>query len=147
MEDARLCDVLVVEDDPVVCEEMAEFIRRTGLEVLTAEAGSEAIVVARSRPPRVLIVDYNLPDMDGSQLVSRLRAFLSTTSVIMMSGRIDGVSEKTLEALRITVFLNKPVPMPLLRKAVVRLAANYGEASAPPVQAGWLGSGWGGVRE
>lgn len=147
MEDSGWCDVLVVEDDPVVCREMAEFIGRTGLEVLTAGTGSEATVMARKRPPRVLIVDYNLPDTDGAQLVRRLRTFLSTSSVVMMSGRIDGVSETTLEALRITVFLNKPVPMPLLRKAVVRLAAAHGETPSPPIQTGWLGTGWGGVRE
>lgn len=139
-------DVLVVEDNPEVCQEMADYLRRSGLTVLTAGHGIEALPLARRHTPKVVILDYNLPYTDGATLAGRFREFLPNAAIIMMSGRIEGVSEKTLEALRITVFLNKPVPMALLRKAVLRLVAQYDVNPGPPMQVCWLASGWGGVR-
>ena len=63
-------------------------------------------------PPfsRVSLLDYNLPDTTG------VRAFLPETVIIMISGRIDGLPEKTLETIGITVFVNTPLPLGALRR-------------------------------
>lgn len=144
----KALDVLIVEDHRPICEQMADFLRRGGLTVLCAYSAEAAIAVVGEYQPRVLILDYNLPDLDGVQLARQLRTTLSEAAIIMMSGRIEGVSERTLADVRINVFLNKPVPLAPLRRAVERLARqDTASAAAASSAGGWLSTGWGGVRE
>ena len=142
-------DVLIVEDHRPICDQMAEFLRRSGLTVLGSYSATEAFAIAGEYQPRVLILDYNLPDLDGVELARQLRATLGNAAIIMMSGRIEGISERTLADVRINVFLNKPVPLVPLRRAVERLARTDAAAAKPanPSAGGWLSTGWGGKRD
>jgi len=140
------CDVLIVEDNVMQCDEMADFLRRSDLIVETAFNGLEARDKARLHEPRVILLDFNLPDMTGVQLAEVLRALLPSTAILMMSGRIDGLSERTLAALGITVFVNKPVPLGPLRAAVLKLVNSSRNGHDAPVPSGWLGTGVGGRR-
>lgn len=140
------CDVLIVEDNALQLEEMADFLRRADLSVETAGDGASAREKARLHEPRVILLDFNLPDMTGVRLAEVLRALLPTAAILMMSGRIDGLSERTLEALGITVFVNKPVPLVPLRTAVLKLVNASRDGHEAPQQKGWLGTGVGGRR-
>lgn len=144
-------DVLIVEDHRPICDQMADFLRRGGLTVLGRYSAAEALAVADEYRPRVLILDYNLPDVDGVELARQLRVTLKEAAIIMMSGRIEGISESTLADVRINVFLNKPVPLVPLRRAVERLArADVSTAAAKPAgpaAGGWLSTGLGGKRD
>ena len=112
------CDVLVVEDDPVQAEEMMGFLGRAGLVVEVAPDGAHAMRMAEILKPRVVVLDYNLPDMTGVIVAERLKLLSPDIAVIMMSGRIGGLSENVLKQLGITVFVSKPVPLAVLRQAV-----------------------------
>lgn len=128
------------------CDEMADFLRRADLSVETAYNGAAARDQARQHEPRVILIDFNLPDMTGVQLAEALRALLPSAAILMMSGRIDGLSERTLAALGITVFVNKPVPLGPLRNAVIKLVETSRDGQGAPVQGGWLGGGLGSRR-
>ena len=140
------CDVLIVEDNVLQCDEMAEFLRRSELTVEKAYNGAQARERARLHEPRVVLLDFNLPDMTGVTLAETLRALLPTTAILMMSGRIDGLSENTLETLGITVFVNKPVPLGPLRTAVLKLVQKSRGGAEAPQQKGWLAGGLGSRR-
>ena len=142
------CDVLIVEDEMIQCEEMADFLGRGGLSVRTAHDGTTALSQARQAPPRVALLDYNLPDMTGVQLAARLRTLFPEMAILITSGRIEGLSEQTLKDIGITVFVNKPVPLGPLRQAVLRLAHPNREnkAVAQTNRTGWLSTGLGGTR-
>lgn len=142
-------DVLIVEDHRPICDQMVDFLRRGGLTVLGSYSAGDALAVAGEYQPRVLILDYNLPDLDGIELARQLRATLEDAAIIMMSGRIEGISERTLADVRINVFLNKPVPLVPLRRAVERLARADAATTKPanPSAGGWLSTGWGGKRD
>jgi len=145
LETAR-CDVLIVEDSTVQCLEMADYLRRANLSVESAFDAATAIASATKFEPRVVVVDYNLPDMTGVQLSESLRALLPSAAILIMSGRIDGLSEETLQALGITVFVNKPVPLGPLRQAVVKLVEASIKGEGAPKAKGWLSTGTGGTR-
>jgi DNA-binding response OmpR family regulator len=141
------CDVLIVEDEVIQCEEMAGFLARAGLDVQMAHTGATALSQAAAFQPRVLLLDYNLPDTTGVELAEKLRALLPETAIIMMSGRIDGLSERTLHSIGITVFVNKPLPLSALRQAVLKLVrAKPVDQRARSQQGGWLAAGYGGTR-
>ncbi len=140
------CDVLIVEDNVMQCDEMADFLARADLLVDTAYNGATARDKARLHEPRVVLLDFNLPDMTGVQLAEVLRALLPSAAIMMMSGRIDGLSEKTLAALGITIFVNKPVPLGPLRHAVMKLVETSRHGQDAPVQGGWMAGGVGSRR-
>ena len=142
------CDVLIVEDERIQCEEMAAFLARAGLSVAMAFDGASGLAQARRLPPRVALLDYNLPDMTGVQLAEKLRASFPETAIMIASGRIDGLSEQTLKALGISVFVNKPLPLGPLRQAVLRLARSepVNRIEQQWHAGGWLAAGFGGTR-
>ena len=65
--------MLVVDDEPAVAKVTAELLRRTGYTVELAGSGREAVEQARRRPPDVMLLDYEMPDMDGSEVLQELR--------------------------------------------------------------------------
>lgn len=141
------CDVLIVEDELLQSQEMAAFLGRAGLSVQTAHSGSSALRQAAMYRPRVALLDYNLPDTTGVKLAQHLRALYPDLAMIMMSGRIDGLSEQTLKSIGISVFVNKPLPLGALRQAVVKLVRSLPVRHESQVQhTGWLSAGFGGTR-
>jgi DNA-binding response OmpR family regulator len=143
------CDVLIVEDDLAQCEEMAIHLARSGLDVNMAYNGWSACRQAAALKPRVILLDFDLPDINGVRLAEGFRKILPEAAILMMSGRIDGLSEYALERFGITVFLNKPVPHRALRRAVLKLVRPSTSRLPPPVRTGnggWLSTGLGGTR-
>lgn len=130
------CDVLIIEDDPTQAEELALYLRRIGLSTQAIYSGSEAIHRVAGIGPRVALVDYNLPDLDGVTVAERIRRLSPATALVVMSGRIDWLSELTLRKFGIYQFLNKPVEVHSLGRSIrhmVRVASRTGlPALSPP---------------
>jgi DNA-binding response OmpR family regulator len=138
------CDVLIVEDDPTQAEEIACYFSRAGLAVEVLHSGSEALHTVAEMRPRVALLDYNLPDLDGVTVAERIRRLSPETAMVMMSGRIDGLPEPTLRKVGLYSFLNKPVqPSQLLSlvRRMVRAAARTGLPATAPQK--WFGLSFG----
>ena len=84
--------ILLVEDDPALRRALRTTLRSRDFEVLEAATGESALVVAADRRPDVVILDLGLPDLDGLDVLRRLRAF-SDVPVIVLTAR-DEQSEK-----------------------------------------------------
>ena len=132
----------------IQCGEMAGLLERSNLAVRMAYDGASALRQAAEHLPRVVLLDFNLPDMTGLQLAKQLRALLPSAAFIMMSGHIDGLSERTLQEIGIAVFVNKPVPLGPLRQAVLKLvdSPQVGRSHLRPGEKGWFSTGLGGRR-
>jgi DNA-binding response OmpR family regulator len=138
------CDVLIVEDDPTQAEEIACYFSRAGLAVQVLHSGSEALHNVAEMRPRVALLDYNLPDLDGVTVAERIRRLSPETAMLMMSGRIDGLPEPTLRKVGLYSFVNKPVrPSQLLSsvRRMVRAAAQTGLPATAPQK--WFGLSFG----
>jgi two-component system response regulator YesN len=138
----------VVEDDVDQCGEMAGYLSLSKLEVRMAYNGTSALRQAAEHLPRVVLLDFNLPDMTGLQLAKQLRVILPNARFIMMSAHIEGLSERTLEEIGIAVFVNKPVPLGPLRQAVLKLidSPRLGREGPQSGEKGWFSTGLGGRR-
>jgi len=68
--------VLIVDDNDGTRETIAQYLRLSGYRVAVAACGQDGLVEARQAAPRVVVLDYNLPDMDG---LDWLRSFRSQT--------------------------------------------------------------------
>src|SRR6266496_2107947 len=88
--DARL---LIVEDEPSICELLAASLRYAGFDVVTATAGTEAVEKAGRHRPDLIVLDIMLPDMDGFDVVRRLRSGGTRTPVVFLTAR-DATEDK-----------------------------------------------------
>lgn len=112
--------ILVIEDDDGARGALASLLTDEGYAVCTASTGVEGISLAEEFRPHAIICDYSLPDIDGLEVMRRLRAGRRDHFFIMVTaGRFDRLGERDLRA-EADVFLDKPVDLTALRNALVR---------------------------
>jgi two-component system, OmpR family, KDP operon response regulator KdpE len=78
--------VLVVDDEPAMLRALRINLRVRKYDVATAATGQEALTEAGRRPPDAVILDLGLPDLDGIEVIRRLRGW-SGAPIIVLSGR------------------------------------------------------------
>jgi CheY-like chemotaxis protein len=82
--------VLVIDDDTASAGICAEVFTNAGWHVIVATDGPRALQLALERHPDVILTDLYLPELDGGEIVRRVRATGSKVPVVMMSGSLDG---------------------------------------------------------
>lgn len=85
--------VLAVDDQPAITELLSMAMRLEGWEVLTAAAGQEAVRVAKSGRPDLIVLDMMLPDFDGLEVMRRIRADRPEVPVIFLTAK-DAVGDR-----------------------------------------------------
>lgn len=85
--------LLVVEDEKALCESIAKGLRLDGYEVDTAFDGEEAMEIISTDSYDLIILDLNLPGMDGLDILKNMRASDNETNVLILSAR-GGLSDK-----------------------------------------------------
>jgi len=78
--------VLVVDDEPQIRRALRTSLDAHGYEVLAAGTGEEAVLAAAEKSPDVVFLDLGLPDVDGVEVISRIRSF-SEVPIIVVSVR------------------------------------------------------------
>lgn len=71
---ARGKRILIVDDDAIIVDLLAQFLQDAGHTVVTAHDGRSALLRAQEMRPQLVLQDINLPDMDGYALARRLRS-------------------------------------------------------------------------
>lgn len=115
--------ILVVEDEPQVQKFLRVALVAEGYRVLTADTGEEALVLARTHNPDLVLLDLGLPDMDGMEVTRHLRAW-SKRPIIVISAR--GQEDDKIGALDAGAddYLTKPFGVGEL-KARMRVALRH----------------------
>jgi two-component system OmpR family response regulator len=85
--------LLVVEDEPNILELLAASLRYAGFDVVTAADGAEAVQAAQRHRPDLIVLDVMLPDMDGFEVLRRLRGGGTRTPVLFLTAR-DSTEDK-----------------------------------------------------
>lgn len=81
--------LLVVDDEEALVDMLGAALRFAGYEVETVQEGFEALRSVRRREPDLIVLDVNLPDVDGFEVCRRLRRDGITTPVIFLTARDD----------------------------------------------------------
>jgi DNA-binding response OmpR family regulator len=133
---------LLIEDDPKIQEIISVYLkaRWPKLEVISTFEGKKGIELSESRKPDIIILDLNLPDMDGLEVLREVRSF-SLVPIIILTVR--GEEEDIIEGLELGAddYMVKPFrPAELLARiqAVLRRALLPELKSKPPLNLGEL---------
>jgi two-component system response regulator AtoC len=112
--------ILVVDDEKLIRWSVSERLTRDGYAVSTAETGEQALEALTAEPPDVVLLDVQLPGIDGVETLRRALTLQPDATVIMMSAHstvdvaVDAMKHGALD------FLVKPFPLQVLDAAVER---------------------------
>ena len=113
--------LLIVEDEEATRETWTEFFENAGYQVIQAGDGQEALEVARTERPSLVLLDLRLPKLDGYQVCQRLKGdpLTSDTPIIMITAFLTGASD-TVRGIEYGAddYLNKPVDLDVLAARV-----------------------------
>lgn len=101
--------LLIIDDDEVVRESLAAYLEDSNFKVLQALNGLQGLQIFESEQPDLVICDLRMPQIDGLELIRRIRQTASETPIIVLSGA--GVMSDAVEALRLGAadYLIKPL--------------------------------------
>lgn len=122
--------VMIVEDDADVATTIRRFIERKGMKVIWAQTGAEAMRQKDIFRPDIVLVDLELPDMDGGRLI-RWLADRGDCGIIVVSGRGEEIERVGGIESGADDYITKPAPM---HELVARIRAVHRRANraAPP---------------
>jgi two-component system KDP operon response regulator KdpE len=118
--------LLIVDDEPQILRALTPGLVAEGYEVESVGSANDALRAAAAGAFDVLIVDLGLPDMDGKELIARLREW-STTPIIVLSARHTETEKIAALDLGANDFVNKPFNIGELMarlRVVLRVRAN-----------------------
>jgi len=99
--------ILVVDDEPRIAEICRDYLERAGFKVMIAGNGADALTLARSKQPDLVVLDLGLPKMDGLDVTRSLRK-RSNVPIIMLTARVEESDKLTGLELGADDYLTKP---------------------------------------
>ena len=140
---AHATRVLVVDDDPDLCEALSDRLRGLGFQVATAGSGAEALRLVREEAPAIVLLDLVLPGMDGMAVLDAIRREEPDVLVIVITAH--GTIALAVEAMKkgayefvtkpfdprhLEIVLGKALERQALRDANALLASEVGDRYA-----------------
>ena len=133
--------VLVVDDDPHIRQLLVFALAKAGLIAREAKDGEEALAMAAEQLPDLLILDINMPRLDGLEVCRRLRAH-ATTPILFLSSRDDEIDRVVGIELGGDDYVVKPFsPREVVARVMAILRRTHGAAAPTTPSAAGLGQG------
>ena len=129
--------ILVVDDEPRIAEIARDYLERAGYRVTTAGNGTDALALARTRHPDLIVLDLGLPHMDGLDVTRTLRK-QSNVPIIMLTARVDESDKLVGLELGADDYVTKPFSP---KELVARVRAVFRRIDAAPERGDVIRSG------
>jgi len=119
---------MVVDDSITVRRVMERFLQRNGMRVVTAKDGVDAISVLQDNKPDIILLDIEMPRMDGYEFASHVRndAVVSDVPIIMITSRVGDKHRARAIEIGVNDYLGKPYQDTRLLEAIHRLLEERG---------------------
>jgi DNA-binding response OmpR family regulator len=101
--------ILVVEDSPESLQLFVRILTFANYEVISTMSGLEGLKLARQERPAAILLDFNLPDIDGSQICLSLRKQFKDTLMVAITSQQDKATRRKAEMFGFDAFIPKPV--------------------------------------
>lgn len=119
--------ILIIEDEPELVKVLRDYLEKSGFEVLTAYKGDTGFATWQNTHPDLVILDLNLPGMDGLDIARAIRR-QDDTPIIMVTARVEETDRLIGLELGADDYVTKPFSP---REVVARVKAVLRRATAP----------------
>jgi CheY-like chemotaxis protein len=119
-----MAKILVIDDDATIQLVFAQFLTSLGHEIMQAENGKAGMSALENARPDLIITDIMMPEMDGLEILMKLRSRHDSVPVIAISGGMRALPVNFLQQAKLfgaRYVFEKPVPLDVLRNAVTEL--------------------------
>jgi len=134
--------ILFVEDEKDIRDNYTRYLKRHFLNVYEAVDGEEGYKIYKDKSPEIMILDINLPKMNGLELLRKIRETDESTKVIMLTAHAD--TKYLLDAieLKLVKYLVKPIARDELKNALDLAISEYTKFEVIQKQTINLGDGF-----
>ena len=126
--------VLYAEDNQQIQKQVAEFLGRYFHQVHLADDGKEALALYHSMQPSVLILDIDMPYIDGLEVAKTVRELDEQIPIVMLTAFTDTPRLLAATELRLSKYLVKPVTPTAFKEVMEKLASHYETISEDMIQ-------------
>lgn len=129
--------ILIVDDDKNIARALGLFFRHEGITCDSAACGTAGLEMALTSAYDLMLLDLDLPDIDGFTVLERLRGAGNTTPIIIVSGHDEEYNKLVGLGSGADDYITKPFSMPLLLskvRALIRRNAVYAGATTSGTQ-------------
>jgi DNA-binding NtrC family response regulator len=109
---------LLVDDEDLVRRALARRLRQTGINVFEAANGKDAVRLYQERRANLVVLDLDMPELDGEQTHQQLITFDPKVQVAYITGYVEPSREQQLRNLGAIAILEKPCPLDALLSVV-----------------------------
>jgi two-component system, chemotaxis family, chemotaxis protein CheY len=123
----KLC--LIVDDSRSIRHVISEMLGRLGCDVLEADSGAHALECCRRKIPDVILLDWNMPEMDGLECLKRLRAISAKTRPTVVMCTTENTLPKIMAAMGegADEYIMKPFDINILKSKLEQLGLVEGD--------------------
>ena len=112
--------ILLIDDEPMVTDICEMMLKKLGHKVLKAHSGSEGIKLYEANRNQIYLIisDFNMPEMNGQEVVDKLRKMDHNVKVLLSSGDLSVAEENKVISRGFNGFLKKPYNMNILSEKI-----------------------------
>ena len=103
--------VLIVDDDVALREQLSAYLPRQGIDCRFVADSAAALSALAEHRPEVVLLDVQLPDMNGLALAAQIAAMRPRPRIVLMSGYDDAVCAAKQSNIEVFAVIEKPVPL------------------------------------
>ena len=116
-----MAKILVIDDERSIRHLLHAFFSQKGYDVVLAENGPRGLELLRQEQPYVIVLDLNMPEMNGLTVLRHIRSLNRDQPVIMFSGTWTPEREQQVQTLGVSAIIQKELLLDRLEDAVKRL--------------------------
>jgi len=132
---SHICEILIVDDEPIICERLKAFIEKEGHRVETFTDPGEALKRLEAKDFEILISDIRMGEIDGIQVMERAFKKSNTIKVIMITGYATMELARESMAKGAFDFIAKPFKSKEIRATIAKAVEEIELGNRPSVTA------------
>ena len=121
--------ILVVDDEPTICNMMTVFLTQIGYQVRTVNSGEEAIATFNTDPPDMVLLDISMPGMRGIDVLQQMKSQKANCGIIMLSAYGDDQTIQEAMDMGAYCYIQKPMELMDLKTCLEKLLRSIREAA------------------
>jgi len=128
--------ILIIEDEPELVKVLRSYLEQAGFSVITAYRGDTGLTTWETRQPDLVVLDLNLPGMDGldvARAIRRSKTGNPNTPILMLTARVEEIDQLIGLEVGADDYVTKPFS-PRVVVARVRALLRRGETAMPPAE-------------